>query len=450
MSDRSVAVIGAGITGLTISLCLKQLGYSADLFERRNAPGGVIKTEQSGNWKYEYGPNTLLLKDPEVEDFLHELGLEKKIREANTDARKRFVVKEGKLHQLPTSFKEFVKTPLFSAEAKLRVMGEILPRRSVPDTTIAQFFQHRFGREILDYAVNPFIAGIHAGKPEELSIKHSFPLLYDLEQESGSLTLGALKKAIKNRKNRKITRRLVSFENGLQELPDAIFSKLEDTYLNHEVEAIKKTDNGWKLETDRKTYESYQNVVITVPVHKWNSKMLPLNHQDQEIFISIQHPPLSVIILGYKKNQIEHPLDGFGFLVPEKENRSVLGALFTSTLFEDRAPEGHHLLTVFMGGGRQPELAKLDSDVLLTKAEKDLSELIGLKGTAVFKEHVFWPNSIPQYHKNYDRVIEAFKSIEKSHPGLHFAGNFRGGISVPDCIKNGIKMADKLTGRQML
>lgn len=450
MSEKRIAVAGAGITGLTISLKLQQMGFSVDLFDRRDVPGGVIKTEKNESWKYEYGPNTLLLKDPEVEDFLYELGLEQDIREANPDARKRFIVKEGKLHPLPASLKDFVKTPLFSSRAKLRLLGELFPRRSVPDSTIAQFFQHRFGSEILDYAVNPFIAGIHAGTPENLSLKHSFPLLYELEQGSGSITVGAIKKVYKNRRNRKTKRRLISFKNGLQHLPENIFSKLDETYLNHEIEKFTKTDDGWILETPSKNFGPYHDVVITVPVHKWNSKFLPLNQEDLDVFDSIEHPALSVMILGYKKSQVKYPLDGFGFLVPEKEKRFVLGALFTSTLFDDRAPEGHHLLSVFVGGSRQPKFAKLDSEELLAKTENDLSELIGLKGTAVFKDHIFWPNSIPQYHKNYDRVIERFKSVEKRNSGLHLAGNFRGGISVPDCIKNGIKIAEKVSaGKQI-
>jgi len=448
MNDRRIAVAGAGITGLTISLKLKQMGCTVDLFDRKEMPGGVIKTGQNESWIYEYGPNTLLLKDPEVEDFLSELGLEQDICEANPDAKKRFIVKDGKLHPLPASFKDFVKTPLFSAQAKLRLLGELFPRRSVPDSTIAQFFQHRFGREILDYAVNPFIAGIHAGKPEGLSLKHSFPLLYELEKESGSITLGAIKKVYQGRKARKTKRRLISFKAGLQHLPDTIFSKLTNTYLGHEIVNIKQAGNGWMIKTTAKTFGPYHDVVVTIPVHKWNSTLLPIGQDDIENFNTIKHPPLTVMILGYKKSQVNHPLDGFGFLVPEKEKRFVLGALFTSTLFKGRSPEGHHLLSVFVGGSRQPGLAKLGSEELLAKTEKDLSGLIGLEGTAVFKEHIFWPNSIPQYHKNYDQAIGRFESIEMQNPGLHFAGNFRGGISVPDCIKNGIKMAEKVSERE--
>ncbi|CAN5200991.1 protoporphyrinogen oxidase [soil metagenome] len=444
MNNKKIAVIGAGITGLTACFQLKKRDIQADLFDIKGEPGGVIKSVQNKDWSYEYGPNTLLLKDPEIEDFLSDLNLEDEIAVANTNASKRYIVKNGKLHELPTSFSEFFKTPLFSSNAKLRLFGEPFYRKSDEDATLAQFFEHRLGKEILDYAVNPFVAGIHAGRPENLSFKHSFPALHDLEQQSGSIMMGAVRKRFKNKKKRKTKRRLISFTNGLQQLPKTIYSKLDHTYLNHEVKQVKKSDDGWVLKTQMGNFGPYHDIILTVPMHKWNRQLLPLNEQDLDIINRVKYPSLSIMILGYKKEQISHLLDGFGFLVPEKEQRSILGALFTSTLFSGRAPEGHHLLTVFIGGDRQPELAQLNSEELLNTVESDLKDLTGLKGSAVFKDHIYWPNSIPQYHKSYDEVIDLFEELETRNPGLHLAGNFRGGVSVPDCIKNAIKVAEKV------
>jgi len=444
MSDRQIAVIGAGITGLTACFQLKKRGVQADLFDKKGEPGGVIKTAPYKEWNYEYGPNTLLLKDPEIEDFLYDLGLEDEITVANASASNRYIVKNGKLHALPVSFSEFFKTPLFSSKAKLRLFGEPFYRRSDGDPTLARFFEHRFGKEILDYAVNPFVAGIHAGRPENLSLKHCFPALYELEQQSGSVMVGAVGKMIKNRKNRKIKRRLISFPNGMQQLPGTIYSRLDHTYLNHDVKQVIKSDDGWFLKTQMGKFGPYHDIILTIPLHKWNRQLLPLNEQDLDIIKRVKYPSLSIMVLGYKKDQISHPLDGFGFLVPEKEQRSILGALFTSTLFSGRAPEGHHLLTVFIGGDRQPEIAQLKSEELLNMVETDLRDLTGLKGSAVYKDHIYWPDSIPQYHKGYDEVIDFFEELETRNPGLHLAGNFRGGVSVPDCIKNGMKVAEKV------
>ena len=444
MINNKIAIVGSGVTGLSTAISLKKKGREIHLFDRNSDPGGAMKTEATADWRYELGPNTILLKDPEVEDLIDELNLSERVVVANQEASKRFIVKKDKLTELPTSLSGFLKTPLFSAGAKLRLLGEPFPSRSDDNATMAEFFEHRFGKEILDYAVNPFVAGIHAGKPEDLSVRHCFPTLFEMEQSSGSVLLGAIKKMAGNRNGKKTKRRLISFRQGLSELPAAMISKLDHTYLNHEVSRISKKEAGWHLQTDRGEFGPYSDVICTIPLHKWNKQLLPLHDEELETVKSVQYPPLSMLILGYKKDQISHPLDGFGFLVPEKENRSILGALITSTLFKGRAPEGHHLLTIFIGGGRQPELAELDSDKLLSIAENDLADLIGLSGEAVFKDHIYWPNSIPQYHPEYRKVISVFEEIEKRLKGLHLAGNFRGGISVPDCIKNGLILAEKL------
>lgn len=444
MRNSKIAVIGAGITGLTACFNLKKNGIQADLFDKKGEPGGVIKTEQYKGWNYEYGPNTLLLKDQEIEDFLYDLNLQDEIKVANADASKRYIVKNGELLTLPTSFSEFIKTSLFSLNAKLQMFREPFKRKTDEDVTFAEFIEHRFGKEILDYAVNPFVAGIYAGRPENLSLKHSFSVLHELEQEFGSVMLGAIRKKFQSRKKKKTERRLISFKKGLQQLPGTIYSNLDNTYLNHDVKQVKKSDDGWYLKTQMGNFGPYLDVILTIPLHKWNRQLLPVNEQDLDILKRVKYPALSIMILGYKKEQISHPLDGFGFLVPEKEQRSILGALFTSTLFRDRAPKNHHLLTVFVGGDRQPELAQLDSEELLKTVEKDLKELIGLEGIAVYKDHIYWPKSIPQYHRTYDEVIDIFEDLESRFPGLHIAGNFRGGVSVPDCIKNGIKVAERV------
>ncbi len=442
--NSKIAIVGAGITGLTAAHRVKKSGKKVHLFDRKPEPGGVIGTEDSAGWRYELGPNTLLLKDPEVEKLINDLNLTDRIVTANQQASKRFIVKEGQLHELPTSFSGFLSTALFSGRAKRRLLREPFAGKVQPGATVAQFFHQRFGAEILNYAVNPFIAGIYAGSPDQLSLKHTFPALHRMQQESGSVLLGGIRKMIKGRDSNKPKRRLISFQTGLQELPKALISDLEDTRLNQEIKKTEHRSDGWFLQTESAEYGPYSDVVITVPLHKWNRELLPFQHHEIQTIKSVTYPPLSVLVLGYKKEDIEHPLDGFGFLVPEKEGRSVLGALFTSTLFKNRAPAGYHLLTVFIGGSRQPELAGKTSAELLDLTKKDLADLIGLKDAPNFNKHIYWPRSIPQYHTGYDDVLAVFDSLEKNNPGLHLAGNFRGGVSVPDCIKNGLILGEKL------
>ncbi|NBC66706.1 MAG: protoporphyrinogen oxidase, partial [Bacteroidetes bacterium] len=272
MPVNRVAVIGAGITGLTTAAILKRKGQPFDLFDRRGEPGGVIKTEQNGPWRYEYGPNTLLLKDADVKKFIESLGLKNQLKEANPEAAKRFVVKNGVLEPLPISVGGFLKTPLFSTAAKLRILKEPFVGTLQKEVTVAEFFEKRFGKEILDYAVNPFIAGIHAGRPESLSLQHAFPNIHQLEQEFGSVLYGAVRSTLGGgkKKEKKINRKLISFSEGLQQLPRAIVSELGDTYLNHEVKRINDENGTFTLETHMGSFGPYSNVVCTLPLHKWN------------------------------------------------------------------------------------------------------------------------------------------------------------------------------------
>ncbi|MEX2456727.1 MAG: protoporphyrinogen oxidase [Balneolaceae bacterium] len=447
MNSKGIAIIGAGITGLTAAFRLKKTGKAVDLFERKGEPGGAIKSHQQEDWLYEFGPNTLLLKDKAVQDFLWELGLKDKIVTANPEASKRFIVKNGALVPVPMSILEFIKTPLFSSKAKWRLLLEPFAGESNDNQpSLSEFVNRRFGREILDYAVNPFVAGVYAGKPENLSFKHAFPILHELENETGSIYLSAIKRYLFKKTNEeKISRSLISLEGGLQQIPVAITKQLDQCYFNHDVSSVNKKEDGWYINSQMGTYGPYKKVIFTAPLYKWNSTILPITELEEETIKSVNYPPLSVMTLGFKNEDIDHPLDGFGFLVPEKENRNILGALVPSTIFKNRAPADHHLLTVFIGGGRQPELADLDSEKLLKMVTSELTELIGLHGDPVFKEHIFWPKSIPQYEPGYDQVLDVFDQIEKRNPGLHLAGNFRNGISVPDCIKNGLKLADDLS-----
>lgn len=444
MINKRVAVAGGGITGLVTATALQKSGIETDLFERKGEAGGAIKTRNEEGYQLEYGPNTLLLKDRRVAEFIDGAGLSGEIIEANPEAANRFIVKDGQLVMMPLSLKSAVTTPLFSFRGKSRVLAEpFITRNSDRDQTVAEFVERRLGREMLDYAINPFVAGIFANRPETLSLRHAFPIMDEMEQEHGSLIWGAFAGS-KKRKQERVPRRLISFRKGMQQLPDRLAAGLDNLRLNHDIRAIERTDDGWMIVTQMGSFGPYSDVVVNIPLYKWSRDLLPITKEEESTINEVTYPPLSVMLLGYKKEQISHPLNGFGFLVPELENRRILGALFSSTLFEGRAPDGSHLLTVFIGGGRDPEMAGKPSEELLPVVQSELADLIGLTGDPQFKDHIYWPSSIPGYHVGYDKILETYRSIEERHPGLHFAGNFRNGISVPDCIKNGISLGESL------
>ncbi|WP_234572622.1 protoporphyrinogen oxidase [Rhodohalobacter sp. 614A] len=446
MSDNKIAIVGAGITGLTAAWNLKKKGKNADLFEQHGYAGGSIRSEKQNGWLLEYGPNTLLLKDRQVADFLGDIGLWEDRVIANAESSKRYIVKNGELVAVPTSLVDAISTPLFSTTGKLRVLKEpFISKTANPGESVAGFVKRRLGNEILDYALNPFIAGIYANQPEKLSMRHTFPAMYEMEQKYGSLIWGTFAGRNERKKKGRISRELLSFDQGLHQLIDSITDQLDDVHYNHEVKKIRKSGKDWFIQSTFGDHGPYDQVIFNVPLYKWNRNLLPAEPHELDEIGKVEYPPLSVMHLGFKKEDVNHPLEGFGFLVPEKEKLSILGALFSSTLFPGRAPQDHHLLTIFIGGGRQPELAPKDSTELLEIVMNELTGLIGVSEKPVFKEHVFWPRAIPGYHVGYDRVLDTFQSIEERNPGLHLAGNFRDGVSVPDCIKKGIALADKLS-----
>lgn len=443
-----IAIVGAGITGLTTAYLLQKEGHTIHLFEKKLEIGGAIRSESSRGWLTEFGPNTLLLKDVEIYRFLEEAGLADQLLDANPNASKRFIVKDGELLALPRSLKEAFSTPLLSAKGKLRILLEpfIRRRRNGGEETVAQFVERRLGRELLDYGINPFIAGVYANRPENLSLEYAFPAMFDTEQRYGSLIRGAIAGRLGKSRLNQPPRRLVSFKGGLRMLPDRLAETLENVHLNRKVKKLTRTsDKRWMIHHGKREDGPFDHVVLNIPVYQWEEDFFPGSHSVRPLTQQVSYPPLSVLHLGYRKEDVAHPLDGFGFLVPEAEERMILGALFSSTLFEGRAPDGHHLLTLFIGGGRQPGLAPRPSESLLDMAEKELTELIGLSGSPVFKEHVFWPKAIPGYPVGHGEIIAQYDRLERENSGVHLAGNFWNGISVPDCIRNGIRVAEKIS-----
>jgi len=446
MVNNKIAVIGAGITGLTAAYYLKKSGSEVTVFEKNSEPGGAIKTVQDGEWLTEYGPNTILVRDQNLVDFFSELGLNDEIVVANPEASKRYIVKNGQLLALPMSMMDAILSPVLSTKSKLRILKEpfigVNPNR---DQSIAEFIERRLGREILDYTINPFVAGIFANRPENLSLRHAFPQMSQLEEMYGSILRGFISGSGKSKDSEKINRMLISFKKGLQVLPNRITAMLDRVFYDHKVTSLEKNGESWFVSSNGKKFGPYGHVILNVPLYQIGEIIDSLTNQTFPFEKEVTYPQLSVMHLGYKKNDIQHALDGFGFLVPEVEKRSVLGALFLSTLFEGRAPGDCHLLTVFVGGGRDPKMAELGTQELVSVVEEELKELIGLRGSYQFMDHVYWPKSIPAYHVGYDEILNSFSGFENQYQGVHIAGNFRNGISVPDCIKNGLNLSKSLT-----
>ncbi|MGA0164683.1 MAG: protoporphyrinogen oxidase, partial [Bdellovibrionota bacterium] len=375
------------------------------------------------------------------ENFLLELGLKDEILPALASAHNNLVLKKGKLIPLPRSIFSFIKTPLLSSRAKLRLLKEPFIPRSSKYESVAEFTKRRLGQEVLDSMVNPFVSGIHAGDPRRLSLEHAFPSLYAIESTYGSLLKGFFKKKGKNSFKPKI----ISFKGGMQRLPLRIAEILgEALHLNAQLISIKKENAQWHLKVNTRAgtlEKAFDKLIISTPVHSW--KNLPLETPIQKEFTplaQIEYAPITTLSLGFKANQIKEPLNSFGFLVPEIEDEPILGTLFSSSTFSQRAPAGYVSLTTFLGGMRQPGLAKKTQKETQALVLQALEKLLGLSGPPVWAHFKSWEKGIPQYTLGFEKFLDALAQIEANQPGLHFLGNFRGGTSLAKCIENALNI----------
>ncbi|MDP2136862.1 MAG: protoporphyrinogen oxidase [Candidatus Didemnitutus sp.] len=451
--QKSVAIIGAGITGMTAAYRLHERGFRVKVFERNSEPGGAIRTHHEDGWLIEAGPNSVQFGEPELKQLVTDLGLDADLQIANPLAKKRFIVRGGKFVPVPMGPGQFFQTNLFSARTKLALFTELFTRPRVrnTDVSLAEMVRSHYTQELVDYAVNPLIAGIYAGDPTKLSVKHAFPSLWEAERAKGSLARGmmAAAKARKARGESSGPAPIVSFRRGLQQLINTIGRKLPagSLELNSTVETLipgQPHQLIWSRGTDKRTSE-FDFVVLALPAPALAQLTFgTLGERPLASLDSIVHPPVTSLFLGYKREQVAHALDGFGGLVPEKERRDVLGILFSSTLFPGRAPEGHVALTIFAGGMRQPEHARLSTPQLLSHIADDLRDLVGVTGDPVFVKHTVWPRAIPQYQIGYERHFEKMKQLEAEYPALFIGGQARDGISLPDCCKSGAKLAKRV------
>jgi oxygen-dependent protoporphyrinogen oxidase len=309
--------------------------------------------------------------------------------------------------------------------------------------SISEFVSRRLGKEFLDYAINPFVSGVYAGDPDKLSVKSAFPKLYALEENYGGLIKGMIKGA-KERKKRdeesKQSAKMFSFVNGMQTFPKAIANNLNATIeFNSEVDQITKENDQWKVRYKSSGYEKeiHTDVVYsTIPSHTISAILKDVDPKVSEHLDDIYYPPVMVLYLGYDKKQIGQQLDGFGYLIPSKEKKTFLGAIWSSTIFKHRAEEDKASFTLFIGGARAPHLFEHNHDELIQTVINEFQDIMQITGEPVFKENKFWKKAIPQYNIGYIEHERYFDEFEKNNPGLFLGGNYRGGISVGDCMKN--------------
>jgi len=452
MSNRAI-LIGAGVTGLTLGCALFRAGQQVRVLESSSQAGGAIRTIRRDGYLAEAGPNSLLVNRASLDSFIRGLGLGPQMLQPPAEAKNRYILKGGEFIAAPLGPKDFLSTPLLSTGAKFRLLGDLFTGKpaGLKEESLASFVERHFGPEPLDYAVNPFVGGIYAGDPKLLSAQHAFPMLAQAENEAGSVIRGMIKlRKAKRARGEAFKSYSLSFKDGMQALPDALAGKLGPSLsLSVELLSIEQNESGWSVTwcdaQGVEHSETAKDLYLTTPAHALASLPLPRKVSDSLAPLrEIEYPPVAVVALGYDRSQIAHALDGFGGLIPEMENRDALGVLFSSSLFSGRAPQGKALLTAFVGGARQPELARKPVEEIVAIAQCEVSELLGAKGDPEFVETTVWPKAIPQYNVGYGEFLSAMTAAEQAHPGLHLLGNYRRGISVGQCILNAAETVEPL------
>ena len=440
MKNKKICILGGGLSGLSTAWKKKKEGHHITLIESGPQVGGVLQSEKKNGYLLDYGANTLSLRNQNTSDTLEKMGALRYALDANPKANKRFIVRNQKLVALPLNFKSFLSSPFLSPKGKLRMLLEpFLPKGNLDKLeSVADFISRRLGQEALTYCGNPFISGIYASAPETLNLANAFPALFEMEQQHRSLFIGMLKTP----GSKKTKTRLLSFPEGMQQLGFLIQKNLkpEEVLTNESVLTVTRLAQGWKVKSRNIAGNLSElvcdEVISTIPVDQI-SNITWENIKGRENFnnlTKVTYFPLSMVFLGMKKESIEHNLDGFGFLVPQKENLSILGTLFSSTLFENRAPKGNILLTTFVGGERMPDLALAPDKQIYDAVEKDLSKLLGMKNKADFRHIKRWKKSIPLPDLKMGVRAKAANELSLLNPGLKFSGSAFSGVSLPNCL----------------
>jgi oxygen-dependent protoporphyrinogen oxidase len=445
---KPVAIIGGGITGLTTALKLKQQGIPSMLFEAADRVGGVIQTVRDGEFLAECGPNTILETSSLIGELISDLGLENRRIYSSDEAENRYIVRNKRPVKLPGSPLGFLSTPLFSCKAKARLLAEPFIRRAPADEeeSLAKFVRRRIGQEFLDYAINPFVAGVYSGAPEHLSVCEAFPKLHALEQRYGSLILGQILGARERKRLGGVSKKdapKFSFDQGLETLTRTLAEKLKGTIRTGQaVSEITKKNDSWSIGQS----EEYSGVLLALPAFRLAELRLACELRPVSLSMlgDIRYAPVASVVMGFHRQNVKHPLDGFGALNPEVEQLNSLGTIFSSSLFPERAPLGQVLLTSYVGGLRAPHLVTKTSDEICKHVLEDLKTVLGVTGEPTFRHVCAYQQAIPQYDVGYGRFKTFMKELEGRIGGLFFAGHCRDGVSLGDSIVSGHDAAERI------
>jgi len=459
-----IAVIGAGISGLATAHAIERLAAAAGLevetlvLEKKPRTGGKIWSIREEGFLCEWGPNGFLDNKPMTLELCDRLGIRDRVLRSDDNARKRFIYSEGVLHRLPENGPAFLKSRLISWPGKLRLACEpLIPaRRDGADETLADFARRRLGQEALDKLIAPMVSGIFAGDPETMSLQSCFPRIHQLEQEYGGLIMAMLKLAKQKKAERKAGKAvasaagpggvLTSFVGGIQELTDSTAASLSGKVRTAAAVAeIVRKEGGYELRLeDGETVEA-EVVVSAAPAYAVAEMVAGLDRQLTQLLGGIPYATMNVVCFGYAREKIARDLDGFGYLIPKKEGKHILGTLWDSSIFPNRAPEGRVLLRSMMGGATNPGAIDLPESEVKARVMADLKEIMGIRAEPDFVRIFRHEKAIPQYIAGHGQRLLALAARHVTTPGLFFTGNAFYGVGLNDCVHAANQVAGQVT-----
>jgi protoporphyrinogen/coproporphyrinogen III oxidase len=458
-----VVIIGGGISGLSAAFALKRearkrgLEISTLVLEGEERLGGKIWSRKEDGYLCEWGPNGFLDSKPWTLELCRDAGIQERLLRSNDNARKRFIFSCGQLHQLPESALSFFRSDLISWPGKLRLACELLvpAGRSEKDETLADFARRRLGSEALDKLIGPMVSGVFAGDPETMSLKSCFPRIHELEKEYGGLIKALFKLQKKRRAERKSGKQvggpsgpagvLTSFGEGIDELVAGVAAALEgEVRSGAKVAGLRKKGAGFELCLETGEILHARVVLSACPAFELAGIVEGMDQGLSGILSGIPYSPLFVVCCGYERGKILRDLNGFGYLVTRQEKKNVLGTLWDSSIFPNRAPEGRVLLRSMVGGAAWPEVMKLSKEEIQRRVLEDLRLIMGIVEPPDFVRVYPHAQAIPQYLSGHGDLIDALTDRAQGYPGFFFTGNAFYGVGLNDCVRASNEVAAKV------
>ncbi len=471
---KRVVVIGGGIAGLSAAYSLREHQKGEDfeivILEKNPDVGGNIRTEKVNGFLIEGGPDCFLSEKPWAMELCKRLGLGAELLPTNEKDRKTFVLSRGRLHELPegvilmvpTKIMPLALSSLITLRGKIRMALEMFvpKRREKGDETLGDFVRRRLGKEALDKIAEPLVAGVHAGDPETMSIRSSFPKFVQLEEEHGSLIRGMLKRMAAMRRSRaaapkpggqaggpKVTM-FMTLKGGLSVMIDTLKSSLlksrnTSITVNETVTGVIKKGPGYEVRLADNTTIVADAVIIAAPAFAASSILTGLDAELSQKLLTIPYVSTATVSIAFRRTDVKHPLNGFGFVVPRAEKRRIMAATWTSVKFNYRSPEDAVLIRCFVGGAKNSELVELSDSEMARVVREELKDIMGIDAGPLLARVYRWKLSMPQYTIGHEDRVNWIEERVSRYPGLYLTGSAYHGIGISDSVRNGEIVAKK-------